>query len=147
LKKSLFAGVFDSPTGEISFEKLGQKSVLQEVKEIFANQPARPKPLIVGEPPIPLKATEAGSVGTGNLEKAAARFLEAGIKFMESLASGTSGKSFEQIVSGLFKRDATDRTILSIPMPESLNQERIVGAISSFANTLGGRLRNRADIR
>ena len=29
LKKSLFAGVFDSPTGEVSFAKLGRKSVLQ----------------------------------------------------------------------------------------------------------------------
>ncbi len=46
LKKSLFAGVFDSPTGEVSFAALGRKSVLQAVKEIFANQPGRPKPVI-----------------------------------------------------------------------------------------------------
>ena len=44
LKKSLFAGVFDSPTSEVSFEKLGRKTVLDAVKEIFAGQPARPKP-------------------------------------------------------------------------------------------------------
>src|SRR6266853_355338 len=46
LKKSLFAGVFDSPTGEVSFAKLGRKTVFQAVKEIFANQPGRPKPVI-----------------------------------------------------------------------------------------------------
>src|SRR6202023_2556113 len=45
LKKSLFAGVFDSPAEEISFEKLGRKTVLQAVKEIFAHQPGRPKPV------------------------------------------------------------------------------------------------------
>ena len=44
LKKSLFAGVFDSPTAEVSFAKLGRKSVLQAVKEIFADQPGRRKP-------------------------------------------------------------------------------------------------------
>ncbi|HWJ17277.1 MAG TPA: DEAD/DEAH box helicase, partial [Geobacterales bacterium] len=43
LKKSLFAGVFDSPTGEVSFEALGRKSTMQTLKEIFANQPDRPK--------------------------------------------------------------------------------------------------------
>jgi len=45
LKNSLFAGVFDAPTDEVSFAALGRKSVLQSVKEIFANQPLRPKPL------------------------------------------------------------------------------------------------------
>src|ERR1039457_4328484 len=46
LKKSLFAGVFDSPVGEVSFAKLVQKTVLQAVKEIFADQPVKPKPAI-----------------------------------------------------------------------------------------------------
>src|SRR5947209_5855334 len=38
-KKALFAGVFDSPTDEISFESLGRKSVLQAVKEMVMEQP------------------------------------------------------------------------------------------------------------
>ena len=46
LKKSLFAGVFDSPAAEVSFAALGRKSVLQAVKEIFAGQPGRPKPVV-----------------------------------------------------------------------------------------------------
>lgn len=54
LKKSLFAGVFDSPTAEVSFAKLGRKSVLQSVKEIFADQPERPKPIIDSAPPQPI---------------------------------------------------------------------------------------------
>jgi superfamily II DNA or RNA helicase len=38
LKKALFAGLFDSATSEVSFEKLGRKSMMQVVKEIFAEQ-------------------------------------------------------------------------------------------------------------
>lgn len=38
--KCCFAGVFDSPTGE--------------VKEMFANQPGRPKPLVDLGAPLPL---------------------------------------------------------------------------------------------
>lgn len=61
LKKSLFAGVFDSPTGEVSFAALGRKSVLQAVKEIFAGQPGRPKPLIDQAPSkaIPIQSPPA----------------------------------------------------------------------------------------
>lgn len=59
LKKSLFAGVFDSPTAEVSFVKLGRKSVLQAVKEIFADQPGRPKPIIDVPPPQPVPVAAA----------------------------------------------------------------------------------------
>src|SRR5712692_5549781 len=59
VKKSLFAGVVDSPTGEVSFAKLGRKTVLQAVKEIFAGQPGRPKPLIDPAAPVPLKPMAA----------------------------------------------------------------------------------------
>jgi superfamily II DNA/RNA helicase len=58
LKKSLFAGVFDSPTDAVSFAALGRKSTLQAVKEIFADQPARPKPVIDQAPakPVPIRS-------------------------------------------------------------------------------------------
>ena len=61
LKKSLFAGVFDSPTGEVSFAKLGRKPMLEAVKEIFANQPGRPKPVIDNTPAAPV-ATVPGAL-------------------------------------------------------------------------------------
>jgi superfamily II DNA or RNA helicase len=139
LKKSLFAGVFDSPTGEISFEKLGRKSVLQEVKEIFANQPGRPKPTIDPAAPIPVRPVAAdGKSSVGGPEKAAAGLLEAGVKFIESLAGEASGRSWDQILSGLFKRDSeTNRAVLSIPLPEAVNQERIAAAISGLVNLFG----------
>ncbi|HTV56880.1 MAG TPA: DEAD/DEAH box helicase, partial [Terriglobia bacterium] len=38
LKKALFTGLFDSATSEVSFEKLGRKSMMQVVKEVFAEQ-------------------------------------------------------------------------------------------------------------
>jgi len=61
LKKSLFAGVFDSPTAEVSFAKLGRKSVLQAVKEIFADQPGRPQPIIDSVPPQPVSVAAAST--------------------------------------------------------------------------------------
>ncbi|MFB3917262.1 MAG: DEAD/DEAH box helicase [Terriglobales bacterium] len=73
LKKSLFAGVFDSPTAEVSFAKLGRKSVLQAVKEIFADQPGRPKPIIAAAPPqpIPIAAAPAAPIPAQSVETAA----------------------------------------------------------------------------
>jgi hypothetical protein len=61
LKKSLFDGVFDAPTSEVSFAKLGRKSVLQQVKEIFANQPGRPEPIIDAPPPQPIPVGAAAT--------------------------------------------------------------------------------------
>jgi SNF2 family DNA or RNA helicase len=145
LKKSLFAGVFDSPTGEVSFEKLGRKTVLQAVKEIFAEQPARPKPIVDPVAPVPLKAMAAaaaqpagpGSIEAG-IETAAAGLIEAGLKFMESILSDGTGNRLEQILYGLCTRDArTNRPVLSIPLPESVSQERIARAISGLVNSLG----------
>src|ERR1019366_7087785 len=121
LKKSLFAGVFDSPTGEVSFAKLGRKTVFQAVKEIFANQPARPKPIVDATPAAPVLRTQAAvsvrepapalpgpaasaaidgppELGTGSgdrgIETAAAMFFEAGLRFIEAIASdGGAGNS------------------------------------------------------
>jgi superfamily II DNA or RNA helicase/predicted nucleic acid-binding Zn finger protein len=169
LKKSLFAGVFDSPTGEVSFAKLGRKTVLQVVKEIFADQPGRPKPAIDAVASVPLKpmATVApqlvgpagatatavphanaspGRSGASGIEMAAAGLIEAGVKFIESITrDGTAGSTaeasssrLEQILSGLFTRDTgTNRPVLSIPLPESLSQERLAAAISGLVNSLG----------
>jgi SNF2 family DNA or RNA helicase len=79
LKKSLFAGVFDSPTGEVSFAKLGRKTVLQAVKEIFANQPGRPKPVIDDAPiqPVVSKPTAGATPGASGIEKTTAARLAA----------------------------------------------------------------------
>src|SRR5258707_6202300 len=86
LKKSLFAGVFDSPTGEVSFEKLGRKTVLQAVKEIFAEQPAKPKPVVDPAVTDPLKAAVAAAAAqpaaTG-IEAASAGFNQGRRQILE----------------------------------------------------------------
>jgi superfamily II DNA or RNA helicase len=158
LKKSLFAGVFDSPAEEISFEKLGRKTVLQAAKEIFAHQPGRPKPVVDQAPAEALRlspssgaaqlapSAEAVSAGTPakGIEIAAAGLFEAGIRFIELLAADVAGSAagtrmarLGGILSGLFTRDEkTKRSALSIPLPESVNQERLATAVSGLLNTM-----------
>ena len=89
LKKSLFAGVFDSPAAEVDFAKLGRKTVLQAVKEIFANQPARPKPVVEQAPAeaVPLKPSAPAAPRVDGIEQTASGLIEAGVRFIESLAS------------------------------------------------------------
>ena len=117
LKQSLFAGVFDSPAAEVSFAALGKKSVLQAVKEVFADQPGRPKPILEPPQPVPvaagaqppahpavalpaaakagIDASKAPAVAAeqtdgherGNFEEAAAGLIDAGVRFLESLSS------------------------------------------------------------
>jgi hypothetical protein len=75
LKKSLFSGVFDSTTAEVNFEALGRKSVLQVVKEVFASQPGRPKPIISPPPQQPLHLSalfETSSPARSEVEPVAA---------------------------------------------------------------------------
>ena len=183
LKKSLFAGVFDSPTDEVSFAKLGRKTVFQTVKEIFANQPARPKPIIDATPPAPvLPARAAVSVqepapaptgtevfastggppapGSGSersgIETAAATLIEAGLRFIEAIASdGGAGNSEvappsrkNQPLAELFTRDArTNRPVLSIPLPESVTQQRLSGALAALLHAFGGTAKASGDSR
>jgi SNF2 family DNA or RNA helicase len=122
-KKSLFAGVFDSPTAEVSFAALGRKSGLEAMKEVIAArpQPEKPKPAIVPPPPDP--------VGT-----AAAGLLEAGLKFLESM---TSDRPLDQVLSGLISRaPGTNRPVLSIPLPESITEGRLTSAIAGLLSKL-----------
>lgn len=151
LKKSLFAGVFDSPTGEVSFEKLGRKTVLQAVKEIFASQPGRPKPVIDAAPAAPVAVTQAAAADQqaspsppsprSGIEAAAASLIEAGLKFVESLVAaggGVSNGSASEALAGLLTRDArTNGPVLSIPLPESVTQERLAGGVSALLKAFG----------
>jgi hypothetical protein len=51
LKKALFTGLFDEAKDEISFEKLGRKSMMHVIKDVFSDQPGRPKPVLTPEAP------------------------------------------------------------------------------------------------
>ena len=143
LKKSLFAGVFDSPTGEVSFAALGRKSILQAVKEIFADQPGRPKPSI--DPPeakavplrsipgaIPPAAPPAETPQSTEFAQAAAGLIETGVRFLESLAAVAQNAPIDEAFANLVTTDPrTSRPVLSIPLPESLDRNRLAKALSA----------------
>ena len=59
LKKALFTGLFDSTTDEVSFEKLGRKSTMQVIKEVFSDQSGRPRPIISPQAAGPVGVEEA----------------------------------------------------------------------------------------
>jgi len=105
------------------------------MKEIFVDPPARP---VAPVPAKPAAAETKPSVTTNGIEKAMIGLFEAGAKFVESIATEASNGSLEQMLSGLFKRDTvTQSPMLSIPLPESLNQERLVKTISGLVSNLG----------
>jgi len=129
LKKSLFAGVFDSPTGEVSFAALGRKSVLQEVKEIFADQPQRPKPII--DPVAPVAIPVSGTPASPSIDQAAAELAGAGLRFLESIAAPSG-------LSKLVSRDPnTNKPSLSIPLPDAFDEKRLANVIGALAGFFG----------
>jgi SNF2 family DNA or RNA helicase len=150
LKKSLFAGVFDTPAAEVSFAALGKKSVLQAVKEIFADQPLRPKPVISPPAPEPLPVaaaarTEEQPAQRPAFETAAGALIEAGVRLLESLIpasarpsqAGGPGAAIQAAVSGLMQRDAkTDRTVLAIPLPQAVTGDRLAGLLEGLIGRL-----------
>ncbi len=80
------------------------------------------------------------------LELAAASFIEAGLRFIESIATastagpseGESARRLDRNLLSLFTRDdRTNRPALTIPLPESVTQERFTSAVSALVNTLG----------
>ena len=164
LKKPLFDGVFDSPVSEVSFAKLGRKSVLQQVKEIFANQPRRPTPIIdtppsqairVGETTTSAPAAQSaveppsssvpasGEDGVGAVERAAVGLAKAGLAFLQSIASEfkncatAPGQQSHAAVSSLFSRHPqTNQPMLAVPLPQSFTAERITRAVVQFLSAL-----------
>lgn len=83
-----------------------------------------------------------------NLQDAAAGLIEAGVKFLESLAgaaaggaSGTApGYPIQQVLAGLISRDpGTNRPVLSIPLPPAITEDRLAGAFAGLLNALGRR--------
>jgi len=106
-----------------------------------APQPADPAGAI--DTPVPDANASYGRTGAAGIEKAAAGLIEAGLKFLESItgdgasSAEASGGRFEQMLSSLFTREpGTNRPMLSMPRPESLNQQRVAAAISGLVNTV-----------
>jgi SNF2 family DNA or RNA helicase len=103
LKKALFEGLFDGAASEVSFEKLGRKSMMETLKQLVpetvapANEPELQKSdgkameLNRSEPPAGSEADSNDGAG-----RALGTLLEAGLKFLESLFSKGSAESREK---------------------------------------------------
>ncbi len=76
LKRSLFDGVFNGTTDEVSFASLGQKAFLDTVRELL-DRPAPPAPVIAPPSPAPVAA------GPDQMQI----LVQAGVHFLEALAA------------------------------------------------------------
>jgi SNF2 family DNA or RNA helicase len=155
LKKALFSGLFEATSDEVSFEKLGRKSMMQVIKETFADQPGRPKPVMEAEQPkpislaapvVPAGAPPLAARPNGEFAQAAGNLLDAGLKFLEALAGNGREKAadapaerLQRVASVLVRPDPrTQRPTLSIPLPDWFTPEALGGAISGLLGKLSG---------
>jgi hypothetical protein len=71
-------------------------------------------------------------------EQAAAGLIETGVRFLESLAAVAKSAPTGEDLSSLVSRDPhTNRPVLSIPLPQSLDQDRLMRAISAILGAFG----------
>jgi superfamily II DNA or RNA helicase len=190
LKRALFTGLFDSTHDEVSFEKLGRRSTMQVIKDVFCGQPERPEPLLSPPTPAPVKkaeeektrqaaipptevpvlsaegitpsaATAPGTAVPGpaprsssrpaaavpDVGQAAAKLLEAGLTFLESIAPPAAGagrpadhsQTIERVFSSLLRTDTeTQRPVLTLPLPESITAQRVVAALGGLLARFAG---------
>lgn len=136
------------------------------MKEIFANQPERPKPIIDTPPPQAIRVGEtttsapaaqstvepsssdvptSGEDGVGAVERAAVGLANAGLAFLQSVASEfnngatTPGQPSHAAVSSLFSRHPqTNQPMLAVPLPQSFTAERNTRAVVRFLSAIGG---------
>jgi SNF2 family DNA or RNA helicase len=101
LKKALFQGLFDGASSEVSFEKLGRRNMMDTLKEVVAEAVApatEPEPQKKDRKPSSADgrgpSAPSDADGTNVTGGALGAFLEAGLKFLESLTrSGDSASS------------------------------------------------------
>ncbi len=103
LKKELFKDLFDGAGTEVSFEKLGRRSMIETLKEIVPDSDSSESATEFQKPggqsngraerEVSTPAPTNGGDGTG---QALAMLLEAGIKFLETLGQPGHGESVEK---------------------------------------------------
>ncbi len=105
--------------------------------------PSKPAPGAPSAPVPEASGRPGGEAPVDSFGMAAANLMEAGLKFVESFASsaasltGARDGQIAQTLSGLFTRDdRTNRTVLSLPLPPSVTQDRLTTAISTVLETL-----------
>ena len=76
-------------------------------------------------------------------EQAAAGLIETGVRFLESLAAVARSAPAGGELSNLVSRDPhTNRPVLSIPLPQSVDPDRVTRAITAFLSAFGAPERN-----
>src|ERR1017187_3568909 len=71
-------------------------------------------------------------------EQAAAGLIENGVRFLESLAAVAQSAPTGEGLSSLLARDPrTNSPVLSIPLPQSVDESRLIRAISAFVSAFG----------
>ena len=107
LKKALFEGLFDGAGSEVSFEKLGRRSMIETLKEILPDSESSESATEIQKPDGPSNgragrevAMPASSNGANGAGQALTMLLEAGIKFLETLGQPDHGESVEKPADG-----------------------------------------------
>ncbi|MGH7794286.1 MAG: DEAD/DEAH box helicase [Candidatus Binatia bacterium] len=160
LKKELFRDLFDGDGSEVSFEKLGRRSMMDALKEMVPETAAPATGPETQKTDSKLNGHDGREPsakpvadGTNGAGHALGMFLEAGLKFLESLSSTGSGKfrepssggselgqlarTIEAAISPLIKKDSSsDNVALHIPLPLSLTSERIAQTITAALSRL-----------
>jgi len=148
-------GLFDEAKDEISFEKLGRKSMMHVIKDVFSDQPGRPKPVLTPEAPQPVVVKEAKRNG-----KAAAKNAHA--------FGGPTGTGLQVPADGTMRvaqsptRDGDARSGLVVPdarqavskfleagltLLESLSSPSAAGGFGPIERSLSTLLRRDAQTR
>jgi superfamily II DNA/RNA helicase len=167
LKKELFKDLFDGAGTEVSFEKLGRRSMIETLKEILPDSESSESAAEMQKPDGPSNgragrevSTPASGNGANGAGQVLTMLLEAGLKFLETLAPsgrnepvekpayggptaendghsrnaifGQIARNIEAAISPLIKKEpATDQAALHIPLPASLTSARIAQTITS----------------
>ena len=120
LKKALFEGLFDGASSEVSFEKLGRRSMMETLKEIVPDAAAATDPESEKKTGKRSETISRESAAQPEFEKpdgighALGMLLEAGMKFLESLSLSGSGASSEGSTQPTAGRAPSER-----PRPQS----------------------------
>ncbi len=131
-KRTLFEGVFATGSDEVLFDQLGQKSLLDTVRELVSAEP-EPVPVVAPAPaavPAPVSVPSQPDVDPRQA------LLQAGVQFLEALAavlrSGAGAGPIE--VSSLVGTDAkTGQPVLQLPLPSVEWLQRGAAALQSIA--------------
>jgi superfamily II DNA or RNA helicase len=132
-KRTLFDGVFTSGGDEVLFDQLGQKTLLDTVRELVSAEPG-PAPVPVPPPSTPVPPPSQPVVDPR------LALVQAGVQFLEALAavlrSGTANGQID--LASLVGTDArTGQPVLQLPLPSAEWLQRGATALQAISGREG----------